>query len=214
MSTPALRWKAGTGWLVFSGGNTISSPIRAEVLSRAKAAGHVAYISFADDDGDELIDDMEDLGAPSGFLVDLNDPNTAQLTDDLRRASVIVIESGIDLDPMMNGVPQAAIDGFEEALNSGCIILVEGVGINLFGRWIMTDGGDLVDGLDWVENGFIEPGNEEGQSSYAIQSVLGQFPQAIAIAINPGSALALGYDNQVQVWGKKQVTITLGSNYQ
>lgn len=214
MSSPALRWKTGLGWLVFSGGHTASSPIRAEALGRAKAAGHVAYISFAADEGDALMDDMEDLGAPSGFLIDLLDPDGAQVTEDLSRASVIVIESGIDLDPMLNGFPQSAIDGLEQALNNGCIILVEGVGINLFGRWIMTDGGDLVDGLDWVENGFLEPGNPGEQASYAIQSILGQLPQAIAIAVNPGSALALGYGSNVQVWGQKEVTITLGSNYQ
>ena len=123
---------------------------------------------------------MEDLGAPSGFLIDLMDPDGAQITEDLSRASVIVIESGIDLDPMLNGFPQPAIDGLEQALNNGCVILVEGVGINLFGRWIMTDGGDLVDGLTVTPLGeqyFGIPEDIAGKSTGSMTVVdFGPFP--------------------------------------
>ncbi|QPC80793.1 hypothetical protein G4Y79_13855 [Phototrophicus methaneseepsis] len=213
-SNAALQWKSGRGWLIFSGGNTYGSPIRAEALARLKPSGHVAYISFAPDEGDTLMDDMEDLGAPSGYLVEVEGRTDDEVINDLKDASLVVLESSDDLEPMLEGLSQAVINGLEEAFQNGAVILIEGLGINLFGRWIMTDGGELIDGLNWVENGFLEPNEGGAEASYAIQAVVNDIPQSIAVSISPGSALALGFGGILQVLGQAHVTITVGSAYE
>lgn len=214
MANAALQWKSGAGWIIFSGGNTYSSPIRAEALARIKPDGHVAYVSFAPDEGDTLLDDMEDLGAPTGFVVFLEGRSDDEVIKDLNEASLIVIESSEDLEPMLQGLTQAAITGIEQAFQHGAVILIEGIGMNLFGRWIMTDGGELIDGLNWVDNAFLEPNEGGADASYAVQAVLNDIPQSIAVSISPGSALALGYAGLLQVLGQQHVTITVGSAYE
>jgi hypothetical protein len=62
-----LRWITGKGWLILSAASP-DSDIRSQTLARADAEGVVVYASFADDRGDALMDDMEDLGAITGYL--------------------------------------------------------------------------------------------------------------------------------------------------
>jgi hypothetical protein len=72
----------------------------------------------------------------------------------------------------------------------------------------------LLDGLDWVKNTFIEPESSGVEDSRAVQMVMAQIPDALAINIAIGSALVLGSDGQIEVWGdEKNVTISLGRSF-
>ncbi|MDQ7036947.1 MAG: hypothetical protein Q9P01_19555, partial [Anaerolineae bacterium] len=84
----------------------------------------------------------------------------------------------------------------------------------LFGRWVLSDGGDLLEGLNWLENTFIEPESSGIADSRAVQMVMTRISDAIAVNIMAGSALVLGSDNQVEVWGQENsVTISLGRSF-
>jgi hypothetical protein len=214
MADKILKYLSGRGWLIFSGGNTAGSPIRAQALARATAYGTTAYISLADDSGDALMDDMEDLGARSGYFVDLQYEDPDDIQEQLQTASFIAIEVGASLDALYRVLSDDAVAGLRDAYERGAVILLEGLAANLFGRWALSDNGELLDGLDWVKNAFIEPESAGIDDSRAVQTVMAKIPDAVAINITAGSALVLGPEGQVEVWGEEQnVTISLGRSF-
>jgi hypothetical protein len=208
-----LNWQAGYGWLVFSGGWNYDSDLHAEVLARANSDGAIAYISFADDGGDALLNDMEELGAPTGFMIDVRHETEVSVIKQLEDIAIIVIESGDSIDEMYNTLTTVIVQGILEAYQAGALILVEGLAINLFGRWVVSDGGEILDGLNWVENTFLEPNVTSAEDSHAVQDILTEYGDAIAIEIGSGSALALGINGQIEILGERQVTISLGKQY-
>ena len=214
MSESFLKWIPGAGWLVFSGGNGVGSPLRAQALARAKADGAVVYISLADDGGDALLDDMEDLGAPAGYIVDIEYEDAESILEQVKDASVVVLEIAENLDTLYRAFQRGGVAvALREAYEQGAIILIEGLAVNLFGKWVISDSGQVLAGLDWVENTFIEPGVSRAEESRAVQAIHESEPEAVSIEINTGSALALGAGGRVEIWGEKEVTISLGSAY-
>ncbi len=208
-----LKYISGKGWLVFSGGNTTGSEVRAQALARAGGYGTTVYISLADDGGDSLMDDLEDLGARSGYFIDLDYDSPEEIEEQMKMASVIVIEMGSSLDALYRALKGAALEQIQQAYQRGALILLEGLAINLFGRWVVSDNGELLEGFNWVHNAFIEPESMGIDDSRAVQAVLREIADAVAINIARGSALVLGAEGQLELWGERQVTISLGSNY-
>lgn len=214
MTQTSFQYLAGRGWLIFSGGHVDGSPIRAKAIARARSYGITAYISTADDDGDALMEDMEDLGARAGYFIDLELDESESVIQELETASLIVIEVGSSLDHLYKRLRGAIVEGIKRAYERGGVILLEGLVANLFGQWMMSDTGQIVTGFDWVHQAFIEPQSAGVQDSRAVQMVLEKIPDAIAINIERGSALALGADNQIEVWGaQKKVTLSLGRKH-
>lgn len=212
-ATPILKYLSGRGWLVFSGGNTAGSPLRAKAIARAGAYGATVYISLAEDDGDALLDDMEDLGARTGFFVDPRYDSPEEIAEQMEMASLVVVEVGSSLDALHSALRGAAVEGLKTAYQRGAVLLFEGLASNLFGRWIVSDEGALLDGFDWVQNAFIEPQSLGAEDSRAVRAVLSEMADAVAINIDAGSALALGANGQVELWGEGNVTISLGRSY-
>ncbi|MGJ3240887.1 MAG: hypothetical protein ACFE0Q_19420 [Anaerolineae bacterium] len=214
MAENTLKYLSGRGWLVLSGGQTTGSPLRASAIARARSYGITAYISTADDGGDALLDDMEDLGAGSGYFIDPEYDEPDDIINELKTASLVAIEMGSSLDSLHQLLKGPALEGIRQAYERGAVVLIEGLGINLFGRWVMTDQGQIIDGFNWVQNAFIEAQSTGVNDSRAVRAVLDEIAEAVAINIASGSALALGPDGAVEVWGEeKQVTISLGRNY-
>lgn len=210
-----LRWRDGHGWLVFSGGNDSSSAVRAQTLERAAADGSVVYLSL---DGtmssvEAAMDDLEDLGAGAGYLVDVltEDDDTIKLR--VGDASIVVIQGEQDAAEVRSKLLGAAIEGIRTAYERGAMILVEGVCANAFGAWILGEDGAVRDGLGWLERGFIVAGVIAVSNSPSAMLALTKHPDAIAIGIGVGSGLALGPAGEIEPWGQGQVTIVLGSAY-
>lgn len=214
MSENTLQYKSGRGWIILSGGQTSGSPIRAKTLTRAREYGITAYISSADDGGDSLLDDMEDLGARSGYFIDPEFDEAEDIIEEMKTASVIVIEVGSSLNNLYDLLRGATIEGIKQAYERGGVVLIEGLATNLFGRWVLSDEGEIIEGLNWIQNAFIEPQSTGAEDSRAVQTVLNEIADAVAINIASGSALALGPDGSVEVWGEeKSVTISLGRKF-
>lgn len=214
MSEKKLQYLSGSGWLIFSGGNTAGSEIRAHAIARAKAYGVTAYISTADDGGDSLLDDMVDLGARSGYFIDLEFDDPEEITEQLTTASLIAIEVGSSIDTLYHALRGAALEGIRQAYERGGVVLIEGLAANLFGRWLLSDEGQILEGFNWIVNAFIEPESTGIDDSRAVQTVLHEIEDAIAINIASGSALVVGAEGQVEIWGEeKSVTISLGRGY-
>lgn len=209
-----FSWLESNGWLVLSGRADALSEIRALALSRLISDGAVAYISLMGDMGDELMDDMSDLGAPSGYLVDLDDDDNNAIFEQLRDASMIVIEPGDSISSLKQLMTQTVIQAMKEALNHGALILFEGIASSLAGEHIVTDEGRISAGLKLVNNVYISPDTRSILDTDAAQDVYLQSPETVFIGIQQGSALVLGPAGGIEIWGEKQVTISLGSSSQ
>lgn len=213
MTQQILTWESGAGWLVFSGGASEGSPIRAQALTRAAMDGDMVCISFADDGGESLFDDMEDLGAPSGYILDIENTDPQTLTEELYQASLIVIEVGTHLDAFYQAVQGVTLQALRTAYQRGAVVLIEGLATNVFGRWVVSDEGRILAGAQWVHNAFIEPDSDGVQTSRAVQAIMANNPDAIAINISVGSAIALGSHGRIELWGEKKVTLSIGKQY-
>lgn len=210
-----LRWLDGRGWLVLSGGYVSGSEIRATALGRAAADGGVAYLNLGGEvgSGEHALSDMDDLGAPPGYIVDVLTEDDETIQTKLADAGIIVVEAGANLTDVRSAVLGATSRGMQTAYQNGAVVLVEGLSIGVFGEWVMLESGTLASGLKWLENGVLLPGITAVSESEIGKTVLNRQPSAIALGIGIGSALALGPDGEVETWGGKQVTIALGRNY-
>lgn len=214
MSEKTLQYLSGRGWIILSGGHSAGSPIRAKALSRAREYGITAYISTADDAGDALLDDMEDLGARSGYFIDPEFDEPDDIIEEIKTASLVVVEAGSSLNSLLKMLKGPALEGMKQAYERGSVVLIEGLAVNLFGRWIVTDEGKIEDGFNWINNAFIEPQSTGADDSRAVRAVLNEITDAVAINIDSGSAIALGHEGAVEVWGEeKKVTLSLGRKY-
>lgn len=205
-----LNWIPGAGWLVLSGGRTTLSEIRANVLSRAKPDGGVAYIGLSVDDAEDVMDDMAELGAPTGYLVNVMTEDDETITDQITDASIIVISGDYDPQTLLSGLFGAAAKAIQSAYEGGTIVLAEGGAVSTFGQVLPFYPGRLGDGLKWVTDAVIIPGVTSVNQSTEARAALETHTAKIAIGIAEGSALVLGPGGQVETWGGKQVTVGLG----
>ncbi|GAB1422481.1 hypothetical protein MASR2M15_27150 [Anaerolineales bacterium] len=213
MSTPENRpfsWYDAIGFLVLAGSNTSDSPIRAQVITRAATDGGIAYISLAEDGGDAFLEDMDDLGAPPGFMIDLYEDDPETIEDGLSEAGIVVIQAGERIDTLYAALRGKAIGLLRSALERGAFIFVEGDAIQIFGTWFVSDEGQLRDGFDWVHNSLIIP---DSQNPEMIQALLMNIPKAIGLTIGQASALVLTYDQTMELWGNRDVKISFGSQF-
>ncbi|MFQ3646664.1 MAG: hypothetical protein SNJ54_06455 [Anaerolineae bacterium] len=206
-----LRWIPGTGWLILAT-PAPDSEVRSQALARADADGVVVYVSFADDRGDALMDDMEDLGALAGYLVDFHVDRGAVLEQQLEHATMLVLETGTSLDAVLATLDADVVESLRRLYERGAVLLIEGLAMNAFGRWTLTDSGDVINGLGWLENVFVEPVSSDSDNTM-IHQLLQAYDDGIGISIGEGSALVLGGDGSVEVWGQGKVQISLGRQY-
>ena len=205
-----ISWLESNGWLALSGAADRRSEIRAQALSRANADGAIAYISLAGDMGDALMDDLAELGAPTGYLVDLADSDNNAIHERLRAAGMIVIEPGEDIRQLKRLMSQTVAHALKEALNHGALILFEGLAATLAGEYIVQSNG-MAKGLKFVRNVYIASDVSSVLETQAAQKVYLAQPEAALIAIDRGAALVLGPNQHIETWGKPQIVFRLGS---
>ncbi|HLY25371.1 MAG TPA: hypothetical protein VKQ72_03460 [Aggregatilineales bacterium] len=207
-----FRWRDGAGWLILSGGDdpnsADSTEIEAETLARLAPGDPLAYIWAAGnvEDADERLTALEELGAPTGFLVDIMTEDDETLRRQLSEAALIVLGDGPDGAQLRSSLLGAALDGISAAYERGAVILGVGSGSAVLGGFLGEK-----DGLKWVERAIIQPHYELEASAAALRAQLANHPEAYGLGIGTGSALALGPQGEVAAWGKKQITVALGS---
>jgi len=206
-----LNWPGAAGWLILS-----SSPaddemamgdIRATALTRMLLDGGVAYIGQDEDDHEELIEEMGELGAPTGYLVNVMTEDDDTIKATLADSGMILITGDYDADSWRSVLLGAALKGIEEAFARGATIMAEGPATALFGK-VLPSGAE---GFNWLENAVIVPNVESISQSTLARDVLAAKTADVAVGIGPSSALALGPDRRIETWGSSRVTIALGS---
>ncbi len=210
-TTNIFHWPDGRGWLILAG--SADDDIRARALNQTAADGAIAYVKMSGslEAGEQTMEDMIALGAPSGYLVDVSAEDDETIVQQLTEAGMVVIESGANGADSRSVLLGAAAQGIQASYQSGGVILAEGFSAMVFGAWVVQDDGTLVSGLEWLQGALLAPGVISAADWG--RAVLLERPTTIAIGIGLGSALALGPDGQVQAWGEGQITVALGRDY-
>jgi hypothetical protein len=207
-----LRWLDGRGWLVLAGATPASDAIRAHALSIGAADGGVAYVATrgANDAADQLLQEMEALGAQAGYLVDVLSEDDDVIRENLADSGMIVIGGDNSVTQVRSVLLGAAIEGIRVAYENGAVVLVEGPAAMAFGAWVVQDDGRIAEGLAWLHDGLIVPGVSSVAAASITRDALTAHPTSIALGIGREAALALGPDGQVEPWGSGEVSIALG----
>ena len=200
-----LKWLPSNGWIVLSGRADPLSEIRAQALSRHNPSGAIAYISLADDLGDALMDDMAELGAASGYLVDLEEQDNNEIYERLSGAAMIVIDAAEQGDRLVRLLRRTAIHALKEALNSGALLFLEGAAAALAGEFILTADDRIESGLNLLQNALVATDS----SGDALLAARDELPDAIFLGLATGAAFVLGPAGQIETWGEAQVSISL-----
>lgn len=206
-----FSWFDSIGWLVLSGIPDALSEIRAQALSRYDGAGAIAYISLAGDLGDALMDDMAELGAPAGYLVDMEAGDNNEIYERLAAAGMIVIEAPQDSALLERLMTQTARSALKSALERGALILLEGRAAAIAGEHWLNDCGHLIAGLNFVQNTLIVASPESAKTGELSRHVHHELPEVSIIGLARGSALALGPARRIETWGDGEVTLSLPS---
>jgi hypothetical protein len=214
-SKAALRWRDGRGWLILTGATPSGDEIRGRALRIAAADGGVAYVATqgTNQAADQLLADMADLGAQSGFLVDVLTEDDETIRERLAEAGMIVIAGDASVTNVRSVLLGAAIAGIQAAFENGAVVLVEGPSAMAWGGWTMLDSGEITTGLDWLRGALVVPGSASVGEAPETQGIMHAQPGAIAVGIGPNSALALGPDGEVEPWGQQEVSIALGPTF-
>jgi hypothetical protein len=205
-----FHWIDGRGWLVLAGSADSSNDIRALALAKSAADGGVAFVSLGAgmDHAEAVLYDLEDLGAAAGYIVDVTTEDDTTVTAKLTETSVVVIEAAPSAEDARSSLLGAAAEGIQAAYENGAVVLAEGQSAMVFGAWIVRQNGELASGLEWLSAAIVAAGVTNA-GAWA-RDVLSAEGLAYVVGIGAGTALALGPDGQLEIWGKGEVTVALG----
>ncbi|MCS6871784.1 MAG: Type 1 glutamine amidotransferase-like domain-containing protein [Anaerolineae bacterium] len=213
--TNVLRWRDGRGWIILAGSGAqlgdqddVDLDIEAQALTRIAYGEPIAYIWAAGDadTADQHLALLDEMGAPTGYLVDIVTEDDASIRAQLEEAGMIILGDGQSPETLRAALLGAALEGMQAAYARGAVILGIGAGAAALGSFL-----EGANGLGWVENAIVMPNYELDRRIATLRALLEAHPSAYGIAIGSRSALALGADGQVEVWGERKVTILLGS---
>lgn len=204
-----FRWRDGRGWLVLANGP--SSEIRGMALTRSAADGAVACVAIEGvAAADALLEDLEDLGAPSGFIVDLQSEDDDTIRDQLANAGLVVVTAGVGPNDVRSALMGAAIEGIGTAYAQGAVVLLEGGAACAVGDHLYDS---AAQGLGWFAHALLMPDARIEGVEAAARELLASAPDAYALMIGAESAAVFGGDGQVEMWGERRVTLLLGAQY-
>ncbi len=207
-----LKWLDEPGWLILSGGVDPLSDLRAQAISRIVSEGGIAYIALDDDDLDDLIDDMGELGAPTGFIINVMTEDDQTIRAMLEHAAMVFLPGIYDLTDLHSSLLGAAIEGILAAYQDGAVIFAEGQAVSLFGSSFRSAEGVLLQGFGWVEDTLILPGVSSIAESNTAQIALAEQQARIVIGLEEESALVLGPQGHIERWGDGNITVALGED--
>lgn len=205
-----LKWPDSHGWIVFAGGT--DDDIQAQVLERALAGKPLVYLGAASDldTAERALEALEDLGAPSGYLVDIATEDDETIIDQIGDAGIIIIGDGPHTAALRSGLVGAALTGITEALDSGAFLVLEGAAAQVFGGLLAPEA-NAKPGVNWLEDAAVVTGFEQADAQARLRAILLAHPTAYGLGIGSRSALALGPKGEIEAWGERQITVTIGS---
>jgi hypothetical protein len=212
-----FRWRPGNGWLVLCGGGPLGSDdmlsVEAKMLSHTVSQGPVAYIWAASDveAADRHMESLRDLGARTGYLVDILTEEDDLLFRHLNEAGVIILGDGPQTETLRQALVGAALRGMEDAFSRGATIYTVGQSSALFGSYAV-DNDALISGFNWLAHSIIMPTYTPPETD-GLRGWVRQVPNGYGLGLGQGAALALGPTGEVEVWGSAAITVSLGRGF-
>jgi hypothetical protein len=212
-----FRWQTGRGWLVLSGGGAWDSEavqtIEAAVLGRTISQGPLVYIWAASDleTADQHMDWLRDLGARTGYLLDIVSESDQELLERLGEAGVIIVGDGPNQGALRDALDGAVLEGLRLAFSRGATIYAVGLSAEPFGA-LHLGSTSLTPGIAWLQHAILIAGYTPEMAD-ELHELIRQTPEHFGIGLGQGAALALGPRGEVEVWGNPAVTVSLGREF-
>jgi cyanophycinase-like exopeptidase len=158
-----------------------------------------------------LLEYLEDLGGPSGYIVPIHRTADAQRQENcqlLAEAGLIYIDDGPDLHQLVDILQDSpALAAIAQAFSMGAAVLGKGAGAAALGAWI-TDPERAA--WNWLPNIIVKPHFTDSSTSPKLRKLLEIHPSCLGLGIPDGVALALGPDGRVETIGAGKATVILG----
>jgi hypothetical protein len=218
MLSQLFRWREGNGWLVLAGKGNLSDPlgsnpmldILSQVLLRTVDYGPLAYIWAAGDEeqADRDLEAIADLGGRTGYLLDIITEDDETLQKQLAEAGIIILGDGEYPHKLHSALAGVVIEAIDKAYQRGATIFGVGTGATVFGHsWLLDN--KIQEGFHWLENAFILTGDVSSQEEQTKHQFLSSHPDTYSMWLKDGAGLAFSPTGAVEVWGNKQITISL-----
>lgn len=206
-----FEWPDGVGWLVLSGLPDSSRSVRARAIERVAADGAVVCLVFGSDKetADTILQDLQDLGASSGYLVDVLTEDDETIRQQIASAGLVVVHSSLPDAETIGQIKGAALAGVEAAYQRGAVLLIEGHCVSIWGESFF-DGSAWRDGLQWLRRTVATTSPD---SVDTLRYFLDKHPQGVSLMLPIGAAFVLGGGGQIETWGTQQAAIALGAAY-
>ena len=214
-----FQWRDGRGWLVLSGGggsndemDAIAS-IEASILGRTMSQGPIAYIWAAGDieTADRNMDALRDLGARTGYMIDILTEDDESLRTQLREAGVIILGDGPETQLLRDALPGVVIESIESAFGRGASVYAIGQSATILGTYGI-EGNQLLPGLEWLSQSAIMAHYKPADADL-LRDWVQESAATYGLGLGEGAALALGPLGELEVWGNQAITVTLGEQY-
>ncbi|KXK50506.1 MAG: hypothetical protein IT298_15940 [Chloroflexi bacterium] len=208
----ALEWISGDGWLVLAEpDDDPSGALRASALHKLGVNRGFAFLGLNETTGDAEMADMEDLGAPTGYLINVVTEDDDTIISNLRDVGLIMLDPSADPRRMLDALIGATSLAMRDAYLRGAVIYAEGPCASLFGACWRSAGGGLHEGLGWITDAQLLFGiGDQAALRAAARPTFETRPRTVALGVPSGSALALGPSGQIEVWGPRPISVTLG----
>lgn len=213
-----FQWRGGRGWLVLSGGGSsadsdAASSIEAHMLGHTISQGPLAYIWAASDieTADRVMDGLRELGARTGYLVDILSEDDDTLSTQLREAGVIILGDGAQHDVLYDALPGVVMDAIDSAFQRGATVYAIGRSATLFGSF-KPRGDAFTTGLAWLAGAIVMADYMPEKAGVLRDQVHGS-GAAYGLGLGHSSAIAFGPRGEVEVWGNRAITVTLSERY-
>ena len=221
-----LAWRAGAGWLILSGGGSWRAgaldDVNAAALGWADLDRPVAVLPTAGGstvEAEAPLEDHDNLGAPSGYVVPLFDPVGAQQPETcelIEDAGLIVIDDGPKMTTLVRSLRESpAMAAMVRAFEGGTAILGMGAGAAALGAWVAETDAKEVDvtraepGLGWLTNIIVASHFEGTEDAHRLRKLLNLKRDCLGIGIPEGVGLGLGPLSEVENVGSGQVTVVV-----
>jgi hypothetical protein len=212
-----FRWRTGRGLLVLAGGGSWNSHdnqrIEARMLQNTFSQGPIAYIWAASglEQADRHMDALRDLGARTGYLLDILTEPDEDLSRQLSEAGVIILGDGAGTDTLREALVGVAMNAIESAYLRGSTLYAIGQSAAILGAYAIQ-GDQLVAGFSWLSHAIMLAGYTPDDAE-TLRAWVHDYPDDYGLGLGEGAALALDPRGGVEVWGNTSITVSLGQNY-
>lgn len=226
-----FKWRDGEGWLILTGGGESGDEIESDALAKVAAGDPMAYIWAAGDveTADRHLTALDELGAPTGYLIDVMTEDDETIRAQLEQAGLIILGDGPNVGALRSGIVGAAVDSIGKAYERGAIILAIGAGAAVLGQCYLAhpqplsasrEGSQvaagstaLKPGFSWLERAILLPSYEQERDAAQLRAALAQQPECFGLGLSAHSALAFSPDGNVETWGERNISVILGAAF-